>query len=77
MCILCRKRFEQRLLFRLQRAGNNIVQYAGSGRSFYLCKECIKSPKILKQIERQYRAQGFNMDTIEHLRGENQIVRQS
>jgi len=45
MCIMCRKREYQSSLFRLQLIDGLIVPYSGSGRSFYLCSECISNPK--------------------------------
>jgi len=50
MCILCRKRFYQYELIRLQCKNGYLVKFEGSGRSFYLCKECINDKKLSKKI---------------------------
>ncbi len=45
MCVACRKRAAQKTLIRLQNKDSKAIKYSGSGRSFYLCKECIISDK--------------------------------
>ena len=40
MCVQCRERFAQNSLVRLQCFDKNISPFTGSGRSFYVCKEC-------------------------------------
>ncbi len=54
MCIVCKKRFSQDLLIRLQCIDKNIVFFTGFGRSFYICQECIKKDekKIVKSLLR-------------------------
>lgn len=50
MCVVCRMRDNQHHLIRLQwenRAnGVNIMRFMGVGRSFYLCRNCIKLPTV-------------------------------
>lgn len=41
MCFVCRGRFEQNLLSRLQCKEKKLQSFDGFGRSFYLCKECL------------------------------------
>ncbi len=50
MCILCRKRFAQKDLIRLQCKNGELINFSGSGRSFYLCKDCIKDKKLSKKV---------------------------
>jgi len=53
MCVVCRGRFEQSTLFRLQCKDGEIVRYIDSGRSFYLCRECIDKKdekRLLKRL---------------------------
>jgi len=45
MCIVCRGRFEQNTLLRLQCIEQQLCFYEGSGRSFYLCQTCIEDEK--------------------------------
>ena len=52
MCIVCRKRYEQNILFRFQCMEKNIVAYTKVGRSLYLCKDCISSKKLPKSLAR-------------------------
>jgi len=47
MCVNCRVRFFQKDLIRLQKIESEVVAYKGSGRSFYICKECLESSKFL------------------------------
>jgi predicted RNA-binding protein YlxR (DUF448 family) len=52
MCILCRNRFEQSSLLRLQVNNGKIVAFTKEGRSFYLCKKCLShdSEKLIKLL---------------------------
>ncbi|MGB5965388.1 MAG: DUF448 domain-containing protein [Sulfurimonadaceae bacterium] len=45
MCVACRGRFEQKALVRLQCKQQQLSSYNGSGRSFYLCLECVDNEK--------------------------------
>jgi len=45
MCVACRERFEQKSLLRLQCKDHQLGLYSGSGRSFYLCWNCIEDEK--------------------------------
>ena len=54
MCVSCRQRDAQTHLFRLQCIKSQISLFGGSGRSFYLCKICLKDEKkALKSLMRQ------------------------
>ncbi|MFA9372561.1 DUF448 domain-containing protein [Poseidonibacter sp.] len=41
-CIVCREKYEQKELFRLKCEDKKLVPYNNNGRSFYICKDCIK-----------------------------------
>jgi predicted RNA-binding protein YlxR (DUF448 family) len=57
MCISCRQRDSQTNLLRLQCVDGNIDLFKGRGRSFYLCKSCLKEEKKLsKSLMRQCRS---------------------
>jgi len=64
MCINCRKRFFQKDLLRLQCKEKKIIKYSGIGRSFYICRDCLKDEKLVKnlvKICKVDRASAFNM----------------
>jgi len=50
MCIVCRNRFAQYELIRLQCKKKELIFFDGVGRSFYVCKECLNSKKLSKKI---------------------------
>ncbi|PAF51660.1 hypothetical protein BKH44_05080 [Helicobacter sp. 13S00477-4] len=50
MCICCRKRLKQKELFRLKTQNTKIELFDGNGRSFYICKECFDSDKIVMSL---------------------------
>ncbi|MCK5110010.1 MAG: DUF448 domain-containing protein [Arcobacteraceae bacterium] len=55
-CISCREKFEQTTLVRLQCIDKNLKPFSGSGRSFYLCNDCLKNQKRCeKALYRQCR----------------------
>jgi len=57
MCISCREREIQDKLLRLQCIDGSIEVFNGSGRSFYLCENCILlEKKVLKALMRQCRS---------------------
>jgi len=49
MCIVCKKRDFQKNLIRLQ-CKETLTLFTGSGRSFYVCNECITKKKFKKYI---------------------------
>ena len=49
MCINCRVRLPQRELYRFVCEDKEIKKYRGSGRSFYICKECINEKRKIKK----------------------------
>jgi predicted RNA-binding protein YlxR (DUF448 family) len=54
MCLSCRQRDSQSRLLRLQCNSGELNKYIGTGRSFYLCEDCLGTEKkILKVLMRQ------------------------
>jgi len=52
MCVGCRERLAQNQMLRLQCIEKKLFAYKNSGRSFYLCDECIDSKKIARTLAR-------------------------
>jgi len=52
MCIVCKLRDVQSNLVRLQYKDKAVVNFTGSGRSFYVCKNCINNKNLLKHFSR-------------------------
>jgi len=68
MCIVCRGRFEQEKLIRLQCKEKRLIFFSGQGRSFYLCKDCINNKKLSKIISYLCKISKENAKSqIEHL----------
>ncbi len=55
MCIACRSRHPQYTLIRLKQVGNEITAYDGTGRSFYLCRDCIQNEKKTKGLVKRFK----------------------
>ncbi len=56
MCISCKERYPQATFERLQCVDGSLLLYSGSGRSFYLCKNCLfDEKKVLKALMRECR----------------------
>lgn len=62
MCIVCRIRLPQKELIRLQCHDKKIVLYSGFGRSFYICKNCSDSNKLIKNLSFRYKIK--NLDEL-------------
>jgi len=57
MCVSCRVRYAQNELSRLQCIDGNLYTFRGTGRSFYLCKNClVEEKKVIKALMRQCRS---------------------
>ena len=52
MCVVCRGRFFQDELNRLQCIDKKLVKWQGSGRSFYICGSCVNNKKFVKYISK-------------------------
>ena len=42
-------------MVRLHYKDNQVIGYEGSGRSFYLCYDCINSTKKIKKITKRFK----------------------
>lgn len=49
MCVVCKKKDEQRNLFRFQIKASQITKFSGFGRSYYLCGLCLKKDEKVLQ----------------------------
>lgn len=61
MCVVCKARFHQSKLSRLQVKTNAqnepiISFFSGVGRSFYVCEVCKSAPKTLRSILKRFKA---------------------
>ncbi len=67
-CIVCRKKIEQKELFRLKCEDKKLVPYNNYGRSFYICRDCINllqsdiNQKAYKKIEKSLFRECKNKD---------------
>jgi predicted RNA-binding protein YlxR (DUF448 family) len=52
MCVACRKRDKQDNLYRLQCNNQELIKFSGSGRSFYVCEDCVYSKKFIKYLSK-------------------------
>ncbi len=54
MCVACRMRQPQKDLLRLKSSENQIMEFDGKGRSFYVCGNCLKNgeKKLLKAVSK-------------------------
>ncbi len=48
-CVVCRSKFSQKLLNRLQCSEKKLTAYTGVGRSFYICNECLENESKLEK----------------------------
>ncbi len=42
-------------MVRLQLKTNQVIQYEGEGRSFYLCHDCINNTKKIKGLTKRFK----------------------
>ncbi len=52
MCVVCKKRDFQKDLLRFKSLESTLQLYEGSGRSFYVCYECLQKDGIQKSMKR-------------------------
>ncbi len=64
MCIVCRKRFLQTELKRLQYIDGKLTKFTKSGRSFYLCTECLDSKQLTKRLSSFLKIPKTDAETI-------------
>ncbi len=62
MCVVCRGRFAQSSLIRLQCKDANLYSFSGSGRSFYICSECVDDKKTPYKLAHSCRTKA--VDTL-------------
>ncbi|MCK9161556.1 MAG: hypothetical protein RBQ81_04890 [Arcobacteraceae bacterium] len=64
MCVVCRKKFAQNTLLRVQCIDNTLVLFTGTKRSFYLCQECLNEDhkRVEKQLARVCRGKVGNLE---------------
>jgi len=55
MCITCRSRYPQNTMIRLILSGKEVVLFNGSGRSFYLCDDCVRNEKKVKGLVKRFK----------------------
>ena len=48
-CIVCRKKYLQKELNRLQCKEKKLITFSGIGRSFYICNDCLKDDKRVEK----------------------------
>jgi uncharacterized protein len=53
MCICCRKKIVRLELLRLQFKDNDLIIFKNSGRSFYICFNCIKGISAINEIQQK------------------------
>ncbi|MDP1783835.1 MAG: DUF448 domain-containing protein [Sulfuricurvum sp.] len=61
MCVVCRERFAQSSLIRLQCCKGILEPYQGMGRSFYLCSGCLEHKKTPGLLARQCKSNALEM----------------
>jgi predicted RNA-binding protein YlxR (DUF448 family) len=51
-CVVCREKFFQDSLNRLQCVDKKLVSFTGEGRSFYVCANCVKDKKFIRYVSK-------------------------
>jgi predicted RNA-binding protein YlxR (DUF448 family) len=56
MCIICKSRLSQKTLYRFQVRDGVLKPFCKSGRSFYICKECLdgNQQKLVRILNNKY-----------------------
>jgi uncharacterized protein len=67
MCVVCRERFAQYTLLRLQCRNGLLEPYTNGGRSFYMCRTCIDHKKTPGQLSRQCKS-GATVELMNRLK---------
>lgn len=67
MCVVCRERFAQGGLLRLQCRNGVLEPYGNEGRSFYMCRSCIDHKKTPGQLSRQCKS-GASVELMNRLK---------
>ena len=66
MCVVCRGRFPQKVLFRFQKRDGKLVSYTKVGRSFYICAQCIKQERkrLIKILNSKFKIKQTNIEEL-------------
>ncbi|MDR2906274.1 MAG: DUF448 domain-containing protein [Helicobacteraceae bacterium] len=64
MCVICRERQQQRSLIRFRRESDRVEFFAGTGRSFYICRKCVKEPKTLQSLPKRLRCAKLDLSAV-------------
>jgi predicted RNA-binding protein YlxR (DUF448 family) len=67
MCVVCRERFAQNVLLRLQCRNGMVEPYGNEGRSFYMCRSCFGHKKTPGQLSRQCKS-GATVELMNRLK---------
>ncbi|PHM18691.1 MAG: hypothetical protein CJD30_00905 [Sulfuricurvum sp. PD_MW2] len=67
MCVVCRERFSQSSLLRLQCRAGTLEPFSHQGRSFYLCRDCVEHKKTPGQLARQCKS-GATVELMNRLK---------
>jgi predicted RNA-binding protein YlxR (DUF448 family) len=67
MCVVCRERLEQGMMFRFQCENGTILKFRGFGRSFYICKTCINNPKLDKIMKKICKTKNVNIEKLKEI----------
>lgn len=62
MCVICKGRFEQKLLRKFQSKSYNSIRICSTGRSFYLCNACINLDNEILKKRLSKIAKNLNLD---------------
>ncbi len=66
MCIGCRGKYPQKDLYRFQEKDGKLIDYTKSGRSFYICKQCIKQERkrLIKILNGKFKIKQINIEEL-------------
>ncbi|MDR1008443.1 MAG: DUF448 domain-containing protein [Campylobacteraceae bacterium] len=56
MCVVCKSRLSQQILYRFQVKDGVLKPFCKSGRSFYICKVCLdgNQQKLIRTLNNKY-----------------------
>ena len=67
-CVVCRDKFNQKNLLRLQCINKLLLNFTQKERSFYLCEKCIlDDKKVLKTLYRQCKNKADYLHQLEEI----------
>jgi len=69
-CIVCRGKFLQKSLLRLQCKEKKLLKFTGIGRSFYICNKCLEDEnKLEKALYRNCKNKDNYIDQLKEIVG--------